>query len=279
MPGRSLMNSKKARLPARRRSCGPVARTVASSMRRVSALVVRSTQALNTPSFEPKWSYTIGLEIPARRASSSIDARVVAAFGEQLDGDVEQLVAARLPAHPGPARCPRRRRGRGSHWHSLPGWLLGVGDVVAATSGQTGGVAETLFDDDVRADPITVYTDGACSGNPGPGGWAWAVAPEGMPRGAGGETTTTNQRMEITAVLEALRALDPDAPAGRRRVRLDVRRQLLPRSLVGALAGQRMEERETPAGGQRRPLEAADRSRRGRRRALPLGEGSLRRLR
>jgi ribonuclease HI len=69
-------------------------------------------------------------------------------------------------------------------------------------------VAETPFDDDVRTDPITVYTDGACSGNPGPGGWAWAVAPAGMPRGSGGEMTTTNQRMEITAVLEALRAHD-----------------------------------------------------------------------
>ncbi len=69
-------------------------------------------------------------------------------------------------------------------------------------------VSETLFDA-VRADPITVYTDGACSGNPGPGGWAWAVAPDGMPRDAGGEQATTNQRMEIFAVLEALRALDP----------------------------------------------------------------------
>jgi ribonuclease HI len=52
-----------------------------------------------------------------------------------------------------------------------------------------------------------VYTDGACSGNPGPGGWAWAVAPEGRPQGSGGETSTTNQRMEIRAVLEALREL------------------------------------------------------------------------
>ncbi len=50
-----------------------------------------------------------------------------------------------------------------------------------------------------------VYTDGACRGNPGPGGWAWAV-PDG-PSGSGGEARTTNQRMEITAVLEAVRAL------------------------------------------------------------------------
>ena len=60
--------------------------------------------------------------------------------------------------------------------------------------------------------PIVVYTDGACSGNPGPGGWAWAVAPDGTPAGAGGEPATTNQRMEVTAVLEALRALAGTEP-------------------------------------------------------------------
>jgi ribonuclease HI len=56
---------------------------------------------------------------------------------------------------------------------------------------------------------ITVYTDGACSGNPGPGGWAWAVAPDGEPNGSGGEPMTTNQRMELLAALEALRTLAP----------------------------------------------------------------------
>jgi len=49
-----------------------------------------------------------------------------------------------------------------------------------------------------------VYTDGACSGNPGPGGWAW-VDVDG-PFASGCENPSTNQRMEITAVLEALRA-------------------------------------------------------------------------
>ncbi len=51
---------------------------------------------------------------------------------------------------------------------------------------------------------LVIYTDGACSGNPGPGGWAWAVAPTGEPHGSGGEARTTNQRMEIHAVLDAL---------------------------------------------------------------------------
>ena len=50
------------------------------------------------------------------------------------------------------------------------------------------------------------YTDGACSGNPGPGGWAWAVP--GGPYASGAAAQTTNQRMEITAALEAVRALE-----------------------------------------------------------------------
>lgn len=51
----------------------------------------------------------------------------------------------------------------------------------------------------------TVYTDGACQGNPGPGGWAWAV-PGGRYQ-SGAERHTTNQRMEIRAALEAVTAL------------------------------------------------------------------------
>ena len=51
-----------------------------------------------------------------------------------------------------------------------------------------------------------VYTDGACRGNPGPGGWAWVV-PDG-PFGAGPASDTTNQRMELQAALEAVRAIE-----------------------------------------------------------------------
>src|SRR4051812_30558886 len=51
--------------------------------------------------------------------------------------------------------------------------------------------------------PVTVvYTDGACSGNPGPGGWAWAAVDGGF--ASGPEARTTNQRMEIRAAYEAL---------------------------------------------------------------------------
>jgi ribonuclease HI len=54
-------------------------------------------------------------------------------------------------------------------------------------------------------DAVSVYTDGACSGNPGPGGWAWAV--DRTTHAFGSERATTNQRMEIRAVLEAVTAL------------------------------------------------------------------------
>jgi ribonuclease HI len=52
-----------------------------------------------------------------------------------------------------------------------------------------------------------VWTDGACSGNPGPGGWAWALDTSGRPGsfGSGREDHTTNQRMEVRAALEAIR--------------------------------------------------------------------------
>ena len=52
----------------------------------------------------------------------------------------------------------------------------------------------------------TVYTDGACVGNPGPGGWAWAIP--GGSYASGAAARTTNQRMEIQAALEAVMALD-----------------------------------------------------------------------
>ena len=55
---------------------------------------------------------------------------------------------------------------------------------------------------------VTVYTDGACSGNPGPGGWA-AILIYGQRRRelSGGDPSTTNNRMEMTAIISALSAL------------------------------------------------------------------------
>ena len=55
---------------------------------------------------------------------------------------------------------------------------------------------------------VTLYTDGACSGNPGPGGWGAILEYQGREKElSGGESSTTNNRMELTAVIEGLSAL------------------------------------------------------------------------
>lgn len=55
---------------------------------------------------------------------------------------------------------------------------------------------------------IEIFTDGACSGNPGPGGWGAILRFEGREKElSGGEANTTNNRMELTACIEALKAL------------------------------------------------------------------------
>ena len=55
---------------------------------------------------------------------------------------------------------------------------------------------------------VTLYTDGACSGNPGPGGWGAILEFMGHEKEmSGGEESTTNNRMELTAVIRGLQAL------------------------------------------------------------------------
>ncbi|MCC7067524.1 MAG: ribonuclease HI [Burkholderiales bacterium] len=73
--------------------------------------------------------------------------------------------------------------------------------------------AQPLADVDADAAPrpapdVVIYTDGACKGNPGPGGWgALLIFGEHRREIHGGEALTTNNRMELTAAIEALRAL------------------------------------------------------------------------
>jgi ribonuclease HI len=58
------------------------------------------------------------------------------------------------------------------------------------------------------SDRIVIYTDGACKGNPGPGGWGALLQHDGRERELyGGEAQTTNNRMELTAVIRALESL------------------------------------------------------------------------
>ncbi len=60
----------------------------------------------------------------------------------------------------------------------------------------------------IQRPSVTVYTDGACKGNPGPGGWgAWLSTGGHEKELFGGEALTTNNRMELTAVIEALASL------------------------------------------------------------------------
>lgn len=55
---------------------------------------------------------------------------------------------------------------------------------------------------------VTIYTDGACSGNPGAGGWGTILDYQGKRKElCGGEAHTTNNRMELTAVIQGLKAL------------------------------------------------------------------------
>ena len=59
-----------------------------------------------------------------------------------------------------------------------------------------------------KAAPVVIYTDGACSGNPGPGGWGALLTFDGKEKElSGGARETTNNRMELTAAIEALKAL------------------------------------------------------------------------
>jgi len=60
----------------------------------------------------------------------------------------------------------------------------------------------------VSGSRVTIHTDGACSGNPGPGGWGAVLEWNGHEKELmGGEAATTNNRMELTAAIEALNAL------------------------------------------------------------------------
>ena len=64
------------------------------------------------------------------------------------------------------------------------------------------------MNDETAAPAVHIYTDGACKGNPGPGGWGVLLKYNGEEREMfGGEASTTNNRMEMMAVIEALRAL------------------------------------------------------------------------
>ncbi len=68
-----------------------------------------------------------------------------------------------------------------------------------------------MSDSPVPTEKVVVYTDGACSGNPGPGGWGALLEFKGVVKELkGGERKTTNNRMELMAAIKALDALNGD---------------------------------------------------------------------
>jgi ribonuclease HI len=89
---------------------------------------------------------------------------------------------------------------------ALPGLKAPPPAPSGAARSRTAGKARAPKAPMVAPDGATfVYTDGACSGNPGPGGWAWAIDRDRF--ASGSERPSTNQRMEIRAALEAVTAL------------------------------------------------------------------------
>jgi ribonuclease HI len=87
--------------------------------------------------------------------------------------------------------------------------LMGLGDTFGETLGERLSAAKDTSEPGAAASAIvTLYTDGACKGNPGPGGWgALLVAGDRERELCGGEALTTNNRMELTAAIEGLKAL------------------------------------------------------------------------
>ncbi len=101
-------------------------------------------------------------------------------------------------------------------------------------------------------DVVEIYTDGACSGNPGPGGWGALLRAKGAEKELyGGEADTTNNRMELMAVIRALEAL-------KRRSRV----RLYTLHLDPRLEASRLAHRGQETGEEYRPLENARRARR-----------------
>lgn len=93
---------------------------------------------------------------------------------------------------------------------------IAVGETITKSAGGSRWAHEECAGRETAAPPVTptgsvptgtteAFTDGACRGNPGPGGWAWAIM-NGL-QGSGHDPATTNQRMEVRAALEAIRAI------------------------------------------------------------------------
>ena len=123
-------------------------------------------------------------------------------------------------------------------------------------------------------EPVEVWTDGACSGNPGPGGWGAILSYKGKERElSGGEALTTNNRMELMAAISALEALKKSCVVDLTTDSQYVRRA----SQAGSMAGRRTAGAPRTRSGEERRVVAAPRCRaQAARGALALDQGPRR---
>jgi ribonuclease HI len=96
----------------------------------------------------------------------------------------------------------------GSDFWPMPSRPEGLGAGLHRATRRRRLAANEIMTADGTAAVVDIYTDGACRGNPGPGGWAAVLSFAGREKElAGAEALTTNNRMELTAVIRALEAL------------------------------------------------------------------------
>ena len=87
-------------------------------------------------------------------------------------------------------------------------------------------------------DEIIIYTDGGCSGNPGPGGWGIVVIADGIAKQlSGGEKLTTNNRMELTAAITALQVIRNTLGFAQRPVKLHIDSQYVKNGITTWIKG------------------------------------------
>src|SRR5690606_18916294 len=141
------------------------------------------------PDEGPGDAHGLRARAPARGRRGGGASRPLPGRGPALHADAARRLAKRAPGRAGEAEGPARIR---------PQALL------PPPRRERGRIRPCPM----TRDSVTIYTDGACSGNPGPGGWGVLLVYQGKEKElSGGEPETTNNRMELTAAIMALEAL------------------------------------------------------------------------
>ena len=87
-------------------------------------------------------------------------------------------------------------------------------------------------------DEIIIYTDGGCSGNPGPGGWGVVISADGIVKQiSGGEKFTTNNRMELLAAINALSIIKNTPKFGGRKIIVNIDSQYVKNGITNWIKG------------------------------------------